>query len=316
MIKILSLCAALLAPESSGLDPHGRSLHLKLHEDFNTSYSACIATAKQARKYGIDPFVSVALLYKETKFSPKLAKRSKIFRDIREIFGCERGATRFIKSSCSAFMIFAPHLATMLEKNYIDRRYGANYRKALRDFFGNRSKKRTKVIENMAKRYADVYSRTHTGFIWNSPFRNPESIYPKERHIAQRPRRRQGINPQDQLLNDLMTDLGRPRAYDYRNRQMQQKMEYDLQLLYRILGNDYRIEAKSRNFKDPEYFLYIHRHDLREILYMSASLTSSQHKPHTFQEHSDGKMSLLLNAPKRAIVFAPYSENIYVITIK
>ena len=38
MIKILSFCAALLAPESTGLDPHGRALHLELHADFNTSY--------------------------------------------------------------------------------------------------------------------------------------------------------------------------------------------------------------------------------------------------------------------------------------
>lgn len=35
MIKILSLCAALLAPESTGLDPHGRALHLKLDADYN-----------------------------------------------------------------------------------------------------------------------------------------------------------------------------------------------------------------------------------------------------------------------------------------
>ena len=51
MIKVLSLCAALLAPESSGQDPHGRSLHLKLNADFNTSYEACITTLNHARKY-------------------------------------------------------------------------------------------------------------------------------------------------------------------------------------------------------------------------------------------------------------------------
>ena len=316
MIKILSLCAALLAPESSGLDPHGRSLHLKLHEDFNTSYSACIATAKQARKYGIDPFVSVALMYKETKFSPKLAKKSKLFRNIRKVFGCEEGSDRYIKSSCSAFMIFAPHLATMLEKNYIDRRYGANYRKALRDFFDNRSKRRVKVIENMAKRYADIYSRTHTSFIWNSPFQNPESAYPDEPDIVKRRQRRAPPSNYDPRFNDLVDNLGQVMPYDYRNRQMQQKMEYDLQLIYRVLGSGYRIEAKSRNFKDPEYFLYINQRDLREILYMAASATSSRHKPHTFQEHNDGKLVLMLNAPRRTLVFTPYSENLYVITIK
>lgn len=313
MIKILSLCAALLAPESTGLDPHGRSLHLKLHEDFNTSYGACIATAKQARKYGLDTFVSVALVYKETKFSPKLAKKSKLFRKIRKIYGCEDGSDRFVKSSCSAFMIYAPHLATKLEKNYIDRRFGSNYRKALREFLGNQRKSHAKVIENMAKRYADVYSRTHTSFVWNSPFKNPERIYPQEPQIAQKPRQ---LPHNDPHLNDLMTGLNKIQPYDYRNRQMQRKMEYDLGLLYRILGSGYKIEAKSRNFKDPEYFLYINNRDLREILYMAASATSSRHKPHTFQEYNDGKMVLILNAPHRTLVFTPHSENLFIITIK
>lgn len=316
MIKILSLCAALLAPESTGLDPHGRSLHLKLYEDFNTSYSACIATNKQARKYGIDPFVATALMYKETRFSPKLAKKSKLFRKIRKIYGCEEGSDRFIKSSCSAFMIFAPHLATMLEKNYIDRQVGSNYRKALRDFLGKRTKKHAKTIENMAKRYADVYSRTHTSFVWNTPFRNPEGIYQKEPRVVKRRRERRNLPHNDPQLNDLMNGLDCVQPYDYRNRQMQQKMEYDLQLIYKILGTGYRIEAKSRNFKDPEYFLYINRRDLREILYMAASITSSQHKPHTFQEYNDGKLVLMLNAPKRTLVFMPHSENLYVIVVK
>ena len=313
MIKILSLCAALLAPETTGLDPHGRSLHLKLHEDFNTSYEACITTAKQARKYGIDPFVSIALMYKETKFSPKLAKKSRFFRNIRKNYGCEGDPGRFIKSSCSAFMIFAPHLATMLEKNYIDRRYGANYRKALRDFFGNRRKKRAKIVENMAKRYADVYSRTHTSFVWNSPFKNPERIYPEEPQVTQKPRNQHYNDPQ---LNDLMMGLNRVQPYDYRNRQMQQKMEYDLALLYGILGPGCKIEAKSRNLKDPEYFLHINVRDLREILFMTASETSSRHKPHTFQEYNDGRLILMLNAPRRTLIFTPYNENLFIITIK
>tara|TARA_R100001594_G_scaffold118679_1_gene154015 strand:+ start:109 stop:1059 length:951 start_codon:yes stop_codon:yes gene_type:complete len=316
MIKILSLCAALLAPESTGLDPHGRSLHLKLYEDFNISYDACIATAKQARKYGIDPFVATALMYKETKFSPKLAKKSKLFRKIRKIHGCEPGSNRFIKSSCSAFMVFAPHLATMLEKNYIDSRIGTNYRKALRDFFGRSGKRKAKIIENVAKRYADVYSRTHTSFAWNSPFKKPESAYPEESYITKRRQRRSNSHINDPYLSALINDLDRVMPYDYKNRQLQQKMEYDLQLLYKILGAGCRIEAKSRNFDDPEYFLYINRRDLRESLYMAASLTSSQYKPHTFQEYSDGKLVLLLNAPKRALIFIPHSENTYVVTIK
>jgi len=210
-------------------------------------------------------------------------------------------------------MIYAPHLATMLEKNYIDRQYGSNYRKALREFLGKSRRMEAKVVENMAKRYADVYSRTHTGFIWNTPFRNPENSYPQPGSLAQKPRR---LPHNDPYINDLMTGLNRTQPYDYRNRQMQQKMEYDLELLYGILGPGRKIEAKSRNFKDPEYFLYINSRDLREILYMTASETSSRHKPHTFQEYNDGKLVLMLNAPERTLVFTPYSENLYIITIK
>ena len=84
----------------------------------------------------------------ETKFSPKLAKKSGLFRKIRKIYGCETGSNRFIKSSCSAFMIYAPHLATMLEKNYIDRQHGSNYRKALKEFLGDQRKNHAKIIEN------------------------------------------------------------------------------------------------------------------------------------------------------------------------
>lgn len=316
MIKVLSFCAALLAPESSGLDPHGRSLHLKLYEDFNTSYSACITTVNQSQKYGIDPFVSAALMYKETRFSPKLAKKSKLFKKIRKLYDCQEGEDRFIKSSCSAFVVYAPHLATMLEKNYINREFGSNYRKALRGFYGGGLESRAKTIENIAKRYADVYSRTHTAFVWNSPFRNPESIYPKESQIAKKRQHRSNSHGSDPYLDILLKNLGHARPYDYKNRQMYQKMEYDIRLLYKILGSGWKIEAKSRDLKDPEYFLYINRRDLRESLYMAASFTSSQYKPHTFQEHNDGKLVLLLNAPKRSLIFTPYSENIYVVTIK
>ena len=159
MIKVLSLCAALLAPESTGLDPHGRALHLKLDADFNTSYDACITTVKQARKYGVDPFISAALMYKETKFSPKLAKKSRLFRKIRKIYGCGGDSGQFIKSSCSAFMLFAPHMVTFLEKNYRNRTTGSDYRKSLRQFLQN-DRRKAKIVENMAKRFADVYTRT------------------------------------------------------------------------------------------------------------------------------------------------------------
>ena len=316
MIKILSLCAALLAPESTGFDPHGRSLHLKLHEDFNISHDACLVTMEQASEYGIDPFVAAALMYGETKFSPKLAKKSKLFRKIRKIHDCAPGSGRFIKSSCSAFMVFAPHLATILEENYIDNKIGTNYRKSLRDFFGRGGKRKAKLVENAAKRYADVYSRTHTSFAWNNPFKNPESLYPKESYAAKKRQKRSSRDINDPHLTELIDDLDRVMPYDYKNRQLRQKIEYNLEMLYKILGDGHKIEAKSRNFDDPEFFIYINRKTLRENLYMAAAWTSSQYKPHTFQEYSDGKLVLLLNAPKKTLIFIPYSENVYVITIK
>ena len=312
MIKVLSFCAALLAPTSTGLDPHGRALHLKLDADFNTSYDACITTVKQARKYGIDPFISAALMYKETRFSPKLAKRSKLFRKIRRNYGCEGDSGQFIKSSCSAFMLFAPHLVTYLEKNYIDRKSGSDYRKSLRQFLRN-NRKRAKIVENMAKRFADMYSRTHTSFVWNSPFQNPERLGPEEPKIAQNDPRYRQNDPETEIL---IENLRRPRPYDHQRRRLEQKMQYDLQLLYSILGSGCKIEARSRDLQNPEYYVRIDTRSLRETLWLAAGSTSSGHQPHTFQEYNDGRYVLLLNTPKRTIIFTPYGENTYIITIK
>ena len=312
MIKVLSLCAALLAPASTGLDPHGRALHLKLDADFNTSYDACITTVKQAGKYGVDPFISAALMYKTTKFSPKLAKRSKLFRKIRKIYGCEGDSGQFIKSSCSAFMLFAPHMVTFLEKNYRNRATGSDYRKSLRQFLQN-DRQKAKIIENMAKRFADVYSRTHPGVVWNNPFANPDRLTEGRDQVAQN---NPPLPPQDPRLNDLVEDLRRPRPHDYQRRRLDQKMQYDLQLLYSILGPGCRIEAKSRDYNNPEYYVHIDARNLREILWNIAGKTSSPHKPHTFQEYGDGKFILFLNTPKRVLTFTPYGQDIYIIMIK
>jgi len=312
MIKILSFCAALLAPTSTGLDPHGRSMHLELHADFNTSYEACITTAKQARKYGIDPFVSAALMYKETKFSPKLAKKSRIFRKIRRNYGCGHGSDQFIRSSCSPFMLFAPQLATYLEKNYRNRRSGSNYHKALRQFFHNNQNK-AKIVENMAKRFADMYSRTHTSFAWNSPFQNPERLGQQESEYAQRG---PGAHHTDSQTDILIENLRRPRARDYQRRRLEQKMQYDLQLLHSILGPGAKIEAKSRDMNNPEYYVRIDARNLREILWSVAGNTSNPRRPHTFQEYDNDKFILFLGAPKITLTFTPYGENIYIITIK
>ncbi len=265
MIKVLSLCAALLAPASTGLDPHGRALHLKLDADFNTSYDACITTVKQAGKYGVDPFISAALMYKTTKFSPKLAKRS-----------------------------------------------SSDYRKSLRQFLQN-DRQKAKIIENMAKRFADVYSRTHPGVVWNNPFANPDRLTEGRDQVAQN---NPPLPPQDPRLNDLVEDLRRPRPHDYQRRRLDQKMQYDLQLLYSILGPGCRIEAKSRDYNNPEYYVHIDARNLREILWNIAGKTSSPHKPHTFQEYGDGKFILFLNTPKRVLTFTPYGQDIYIIMIK
>ena len=160
----------MLAPESTGLDPHGRSLHLELHEDFNTSYEACIVTAKQAKKYNIDPFVAIALVYRTTKMSPELGRRSKIYHRIQRNFGCGKHNAQFIKSSCSPFMLAGVNLAVLIGKHQRD------YSTALCSFLsgnGTCNKKtirESKIIENMSRRFANVYSRTHTSFRWKDPF--------------------------------------------------------------------------------------------------------------------------------------------------
>jgi len=316
MIKILSLCAALLAPRSSGQDPHGRSLHLPLYEDdFNTAYSACIATNKQARKYGIDPFVATALMYKETKFSPKLAKKSKLFKKVQRLYGCEPGSDEFIKSSCSPFMLFAPHLASFLEETYRNRRTGSDYRAAIYKFVKN-NRQKTKIVENMAKRFADCYSRTHPYYAWNNPFRNSERIAPPQRQQAQiPPQNGPGMLP-DAHLQGMIEDLRRPQPYDRQNARLQRKMQYDVQILYSILGPGFKIEAKSRDLKNPEYYVYGDRRHLRNMLYNAAANTSADYNPHSFKEHNNGIMILLVGAPKLKITFTPLRENIYFVKIQ
>jgi len=178
-IKVLSLCAALLAPESTGLDPHGRALHLPLHEDFNISYKACIVTAKQAKRYNIDPFVAVALAYRTTKMSPQLARKSYIFHRIQRIFGCETNSDRFIRSSCSPFMLTSLNLALLVGEHQ------QNYSTALCSFLSGKNicrqktAREAKIIENMARRFVNVYSRTHTSFRWKDPFQIKENPYQK-----------------------------------------------------------------------------------------------------------------------------------------
>ena len=158
-----------------------------------------------------------------------------------------------------------------------------------------------------------MYSRTHTSFVWNSPFQNPGRLAPEEPKIAQNdPRYRQN----DPELDTLIENLRRPRPYDHQRRRLEQKMQYDLQLLYSILGPNCKIEARSRDFNNPEYYIRVDSRSLREILWNVAGTSSSRHKPHTFKEYDDGRYVLLLNMPRRTIIFTPYGENVYIITIK
>ena len=165
----------------------------------------------------------------------------------------------------------------------------------------------------MSKRFVDMYTRTHTGFVWNSPFVNPERLHPDEPPEAEND---YSLRRHDGELDELLTNLRRPRPGDYERRRLQQKMEYDLQLLHSLLGRGSRIEARSRDFKNPEYYIHINGRDLREILWVVAGNTSSPQKPHTFQEYNDGRFILHLNAPKRTIFFTPSNENVYIITLK
>ena len=298
MIKILSLCAALLAPESTGLDPHGRSLHLKLDADFNTSYEACITTLKQARKYKIDPFVSAALLYKTTRFSPKLAKRSGIFKKINNDYGCEGSQGQFIRSSCSPFMLFAPHLVTILEKSKRHATEPENYRKSLRIFLKN-SRKQAKIVENMAKRFADVYSRTHSYFAWRSPFTIEDEV-----------------DEDRQLLDNMLTDLRQPQPYDPYNANNHNRMEQGVHILYNIFGNRYRIEAKSQNHQAPEYHIHIDYQNLKQFLWYIAGQTSSGYKPRTLQEYDGQRFVLNFMSPRMDLIFTPMGPNIFSVVIK
>lgn len=169
-IKVLSLCAALFAPESSGVDPHGRSLHLQTPVGFDISYDVCLTTVRQAQKYNIDPFVAVALMYQTTKMSPEVAKKSKVHHKIQHQYGCDDHDGKFIKSSCSPFMLSNIYLAYLLHEE------GQGYKDALCSFLSlndkctRKTRRQAKIVENMARRFADVYSRTHTSFIWNNPF--------------------------------------------------------------------------------------------------------------------------------------------------
>jgi len=162
----------------------------------------------------------------------------------------------------------------------------------------------------MAKRFADGYSRTHTSFAWKSPFVDEGRKGPE---VAQGPRNQR---PYDPRLDDLVQQLRRPQPYDHQRRRLEQKMQYDLQLLQSILGPNCRIEARSRDYNNPEYYIHIDSRSLREILWYAAGNTTPGRVSHTLQEFDDGRFILSMPAPKKTLIFTPYRENTYIITIK
>ena len=322
-IHILKLCVALLAPESTGLDPHGRALHLPLVEDFTVSHSACIATAKQARRLDVDPFVMAALTYRTNKFSPKLAAKSKIQKNIRQQYGCEKNG-QFIKSSCSSFMLDPQYFRTLLNQTVEESTRSADrlpdYRKALCRFLTpwsntctRESRKEAKIIENMAFRFANVYGRSRPDFTYYSPFK----IGPTEEEVARDERRRERqldrqYRSADPYLNHMLGDLGYRRNRNGRGPLHTQRTERDLMFLYNVFGNDVPVEAVSNGSNTVNYFVHISDHNtMKQVLWYINGETSRIYE----EEYYAGNLRALHNGVFE-IVFKSRRYELKSITIK
>jgi hypothetical protein len=287
IIKVLSLCASLLAPESSGLDPHGRSLHLPLKSDFNTSYVACIATVKQAQRLKVDPFVMAALMYRTTYFSPKIAKKSKLSISIREQYGCSDGG-QFVKSSCSAFMLAPQYLRSLLDRTVSESSRGtdriADYRIGLCEYIkgGERctaaARKEAKIVENMAFRFMNMYGRTHTGYTWVSPFkpqRTPQELHRDDRRRERQLDRQYYGNPSN--LNNMIYGLG----YQPHMRNSNQspvttaRAHKDLNLIAELMGPRIKVEMTEASQRTVNFHVHVPlARYMKEILWYINSNTS------------------------------------------
>lgn len=313
IIKVLSLCAALFAPESTGLDPHGRALHLKIYEDFDATYGACIATAKQASKYGVDPFVAISLAYETNGMSLKRASKSVFYKAILNKFGCDRHG-QFTKSSCSSFMIAPARLADLLKE-----KSNEDYSDAVCRFLSSddkcrkKNKKRVERIKNMAKRFADCYSRTHTYFTWKDPFQRKREQLEHHRppSLTPYPGQRDFPSTRDLELNDLLFRLRHGMIYS--NYSLQQKMNYGLNLINSLLGPVARIEAHSPDNRNVRFFLHMSYIELREHLWQVANQTSGYHKAFKLQEIRKGQFKLY--TPEYILTFSPHG-NIFIIKIQ
>ena len=221
-LKILSLCASLFSPGLDS-DPHGRSLHLQTPEGFNTAYQACITTARESINHGVDPFVALAAVYYTTRMSPKQARKSRVHRHIRLEWECP-GTGRWLRSSCSPFILSPIHMRTLLNQTVEDSPWEEDrmedYTGALCRFLSPRgnctSKYRRKArrVARLATRFAAVYRRTHTYFVWQNPFGpkpTPTERW-RKRHRQDREREHQyelNLRNHPELRLEIQPDLPR-----------------------------------------------------------------------------------------------------------
>ena len=181
-IKVLTLCAALLAPKSTGEDPHGRALHLKLYDDYNTSYEACIHTAKMAKGIGIDPFMTTALVYEATGFATKKTKNKRHIRKLAKMYGCA-GIEDTPRTSCSPTTLSIFHFSDLVRRTN-------DYFEAICGFFEENgtcyreNEKRTTRVLNSARRFVYAYNRNFGRTVLNWAFKGME---PHKQHPS-RPR--------------------------------------------------------------------------------------------------------------------------------
>ena len=179
VIKALALCAALLAPKSTGEDPHGRALHLKLYDDYDTSYEACIHTAKMAKAIGIDPFMTTALVYEATGFAVKRTRNKRHIRKLAKMYGCA-GLENTPRTSCSAITLSIFHFSDVLRR-------ANDYFEAVCGFFEENgtcyreNEQKTTRTLNLARRFVYAYNRSHSSTVLNWAFKG---MQPRKRHAS------------------------------------------------------------------------------------------------------------------------------------
>ena len=207
MIKVLSLCAALLAPVMTGEDPHGRAAHLSYNTDFDTAYGACIATAGKAQTLGLDIFTVLAMTHKLLGFSPPHAERKRISRRLSRKYGCRiRVGDYYVRDSCSPYMLLPQQLYDILhEPSHARRRYETSicYIVSGSNYCRGRSKRLARRIKYMSRRFVSVYRKTHAYYEWTDPY----IVRPPIRYRDRRYPDRYSPPHDNHLLRELYNDL-------------------------------------------------------------------------------------------------------------